>query len=403
MHAHRVFPCVMVPATETGEIEMGQLARGLARAVVTSLVIVAGAAMATEAPPITIGVQAPMSGQYALEGLGIARGAKMLARQRNAAGGLLGRKISVIVCDDQGNAPQAAMCARKLVMAGAIAVVGTYTSDAALVAGPIYAAADVIQTSGSNGNVLTTKGWNTFFRNAPSSRDEATFVANYLVNVRHFRRIALLHDHSQHAISLAESVAKEVTNQQGNVVANVDVTTRGKDYTRLLKDLKSNLPDAVFYAGSYARGGLIRAQMVHLGIPAAFMGSTENRNPGFAHLAGSAAKGTIVVVDIPAPNDLPYPAARKFLDDYIAMYGSAPPDIYALTNADGLRAVFAAIEATKSTDASKLIPWMRHLQKPFDGITGPITWDQHGDRLGTSMAAFELQADGSYTKVYTTH
>lgn len=396
----RVFACAIVPPTvEQGKSTMGQLAKGVMHAAMVLLVTAAGTAMAA-VPPIKIGVQAPMSGKYALEGLGIARAVKLLAKQRNDAGGLLGRRVEVIVCDDQDYPPQAAICARKMVMAGVTAVVGTYSGDATLVAGPIYAAADIIQTSGNSNNVLGTKGWNTFFRNAPSTAAEAGFIANYLVKVRHFHRIALLSDYSRHSTGLAQSVAKEVTARQGDIVASTSITRGTRDFGRVLSAIKPAKPDAVFYAGPFAEGALIRAQMVLLGMRTAFIGSDSNMNPGFTNLAGKSSQGAIIVSDFPAPDDMPWHATRKFLDDYTQMYGSAPPGIHALTNADGLRAVFAAIEATRSTDPSRLIPWLHNLKKPFDGITGPFTWDQHGERIGSPIAAFEIQANGSYKKVY---
>ena len=82
----------------------------------------AGTAMAADGP-IKIGVQAPITGEYAAEGQGIQNGVQLLVKQQNAAGGLLGRQIQVIVCDDEGKASQAAICGRKLVNDGVIAVI----------------------------------------------------------------------------------------------------------------------------------------------------------------------------------------------------------------------------------------------------------------------------------------
>jgi branched-chain amino acid transport system substrate-binding protein len=73
----------------------------------------AGAAQAAGGP-IKIGVQAPITGEYAAEGQGIGNSVKLLVEQQNAAGGLLGRKIEVTVCDDEGKPATAAICARKL-------------------------------------------------------------------------------------------------------------------------------------------------------------------------------------------------------------------------------------------------------------------------------------------------
>src|SRR3546814_5988796 len=152
---------------------MNKLTKLSAVSAVASLAMGMGMNTAFAADPIKIGVQAPITGTYAAEGQGIENGVKLLVKQQNAEGGLLGRKLEVTVCDDEGKPAQAAICARKLVNEGVIAVIGTYTSGAALAAAPIYAAANVIQTSDGTSDELTAKGWKTFFRNAPPNSAEA--------------------------------------------------------------------------------------------------------------------------------------------------------------------------------------------------------------------------------------
>ncbi len=350
--------------------------------------------------PIKIGVQAPITGDYAAEGQGIENGVKLLVDQQNAAGGLLGRKIEVTVCDDEGKPAQAAICARKLVNDGVIAVIGTYTSGAALAAAPIYSAANVIQTSDGTSDELTAKGWKTFFRNAPPNSAEALFTAEYLVKAKHYKSIVVLSDHSSYATGLADSVEQAVKSAGGNVVAKDYITAGTQDYSAVLTKLKADNPDVLYFSGYYTDGGLIRAQMVQLGMTATFVGGDANQNAAFAKIAGNAVKGA-VIINVPSPENLPYPEAKTFLADYVKSYGSQPPSIYTFTNADGLRAVFVAIKATKSADTSKLIPWL-HDMKSYNGLTGPFTWDANGERMGSPMTAFEVEADGSYKTVYPT-
>lgn len=348
---------------------------------------------------IKIGVQAPITGEYAAEGQGIENGVKLLVEQQNAAGGLLGKQLEYITCDDEGKASQAAICARKLVNDGVIAVIGTYTSGAALAAAPIYAAANVIQTSDGTSDELTQRGWQTFFRNAPPNSDEATFAADYLVNIRKDERIAVLSDHSSYATGLAKSVVESVKEVGGNIVADERINAGTQDYSAVLTKLKKEKPTALFFSGYYTDGGLIRAQMKQLNMDTDFIGGDANQNADFAKIAGNAAEGAIIV-NVPAPENLPYAEAKQFLADYIEKFGNPPPSIYTFTNSDGLRAIIAAIADTKTTDTTKLIPWLQNMKEPFAGLTGPFTWDDKGERIGSPMSAFEIQADGSYKTIY---
>jgi branched-chain amino acid transport system substrate-binding protein len=346
-------------------------------------------------------VQAPITGDYAAEGQGIQNGVKLLIDQQNAKGGLLGHKVEMVVCDDEGKPATAAICGRKLVNEGVIAVIGTYTSGAALAAAPIYSAAKVIQTSDGTSDELTQKGWKTFFRNAPPNSAEAVFTAQYLVKAKKYKHIVVLTDHSSYATGLADSVVKEIKAAGGNVVAKDFITAGTQDYSAVLTKIKAEKPDAVYFSGYYTDGGLIRAQMVQLGMKAAFVGGDANQNEAFAKIAGPAAQGTIII-NIPSPDNLPYPEAKEFLAQYVKAFGSQPPSIYTFTNADGLRAIFQAAEATKSIEPAKLIPHL-HNMKGYKGLTGPFTWDAKGERVGSPFTAFEVEADGSYKTVYPTN
>jgi len=374
----------------------------MSRKWIVSTLVALAFALATSAVfaanPIVIGVQAPITGQYANEGQGIEKGVKLIAKQINDQGGLLGRTIEVKTCDDGGQASQAAICARQLVNDGVLAVIGTYTSGAALAAEPIYARANVIQTSDGTSDQLTAGGYKTFFRNAPPNSAEAKFTAEYLVNGKKFQRIAVLSDHSSFAKGLSDAVVQAVKDDGGNLVYSGFITAGSQDYTAVLTKIKSVNPDVLYFSGYYPDGGLIRAQMEQLDMGATFVGGDANQNVAFAKIAGNAAKGAIII-NVPSPDNLPYPEAKQFLADYKAAYGQEPPSIYTFTNADGFRAVIAAVKATQSTDPAKLIPWLHDL-KDFQGLTGTFSWDATGERIGSPFTAFEIQADGSYKIVY---
>ena len=59
-----------------------------------------GLSAAFAADTIKIGVQAPITGEFALEGQGIEKAVRLLVRQQNDKGGLLGKQLEVVVCDD---------------------------------------------------------------------------------------------------------------------------------------------------------------------------------------------------------------------------------------------------------------------------------------------------------------
>ena len=112
------------------------------------------------ADTVKIGVQAPITGKYANEGQSIENFVKLIVDEKNAQGGLLGKKIEVVTCDDEAKAQKAAVCAKKLVNEGVFAVIGSYTSGATEAAQTTYFRNKVLQTSdGTSDSLIEKKYW----------------------------------------------------------------------------------------------------------------------------------------------------------------------------------------------------------------------------------------------------
>ena len=347
------------------------------------------------ADTLKVGVQAPITGSYANEGQGIENSVRLLASQINAKGGVMGKQVEVIVCDDQGTAMAAAICAKDLVNKGVSMVIGSYTSTCAEAAQKTYYNAGVLQTSDGTADSLTEHGYWTFFRNSFPNSAEADFAANYMVNVKGYKRIVVLSDFSSYADGLGNAVEASVKKLGGNVVSRDKIKADSQNFTPVLTNIKSKNPDAIFFAGYYTDGGQLRAQQMALGIKADFIGGDANDNPDFVKLAGSAAKGAYIV-NVPTPEMLPYDVAKNFLKDYQATYGMLPPSIWTLMNADGMRAIIHAMEQNQSFDTKKAADFLMSMTEPLPGITGPLQFAKDGNRVGSSYMAFEIQADGSY-------
>lgn len=350
------------------------------------------------ADTLKVGVQAPITGTYANEGQGIDQSVRLLAEQINAKGGVMGKQIEVISCDDEGTAMKAAICAKDLVNKGVKMVIGSYTSTCAEAAQATYYRAGVLQTSDGTSDTLTEHGYWTFFRNSFPNSAEAEFTAEYLVNVKSYKSIAILSDFSSYADGLATEVENAVKKVGGNIVAREKVKAGSQNFTPVLTQLKSKKPDVIFYAGYYTDGGLIRSQQMSLGIDAAFVGGDANDNVDFVKLAGKAAAGSYII-NVPNPEILPYDLAKDFLAAYKAKYNMMPPSIWTILNVDGMRAFIHGMEETQSFDTKKVSDYL-HTLKDYPGITGPISFASDGNRIGSGYMAYEIQADNSYKIVH---
>jgi branched-chain amino acid transport system substrate-binding protein len=366
------------------------------------LALVASALLAVPAiaaETLKVGVQAPITGSYANEGQGIENGVRLLAEQINAKGGVMGKQIEVIACDDQGTAMAAAICAKDLVNKGVSMVIGSYTSTCAEAAQKTYFKAGVLQTSDGTADSLTENGYWTFLRNSFPNSAEAEFAANYMVNVKKYQRIVVLSDFSTYADGLANATEAAIKKLGGNVVSRDKIKADSQNFTPVLTNIKSKNPDVIFFAGYYSDGGLLRAQQLALGIKADFIGGDANDNPDFAKLAGSAAQGAFIL-NVPSPDVLPYAIAKTFIADYQQKYGMMPASIWGLMNIDGMRAIIHAMEQTKSFDTKQAADYLHNMTEPLPGITGPIAFAKDGNRKGGAYVVKKIQADGTYSNEY---
>ena len=162
------------------------------------LVIILAASLAACAPAsggntLKIGLQAPLTGDYAEEGKGFQNAVQLLVDQTNAAGGINGQKVQLIVEDDKGDPKEAALVADRLISQKVMAVIGGYNSGATEPASTIYNNAGILHiTPSSTATRLTTKGYQQFFRVCFLDDRQGLFAADFLTKDMGYKNIAIL-------------------------------------------------------------------------------------------------------------------------------------------------------------------------------------------------------------------
>lgn len=351
-----------------------------------------------EGEPILIGLEAPLTGDYAYEGQGFRDAVQLLVDQTNAAGGLLGRPVELIVEDDAGDPTEAALVADRLVNAGVVAVIGAYNSTATEPASEIYNEANLLHiTPSSTATRLTEKGFGQFFRVCFLDNRQGLFAARFMAEVLGAQRIGILHDNSTYAAGLAEWT-QIFAEEAGLEVAFYDaINPDDQDFTPILSNIGEADLDVVYFTGYHAQGGLILRQSAELGLDVQWMMGNASNNPELIEIAGvENAAGTFITTE-PLPQDLDYPEARQFVADFQAAYGAPPTSIWWQMAAEAFNVIAHAIETTGSTDTDVLAAYLHTDFHDFPGLTGPILgFDERGDRIGTIHLAYEIDADGNF-------
>jgi branched-chain amino acid transport system substrate-binding protein len=339
---------------------------------------------------------APMTGSWASEGLEMKQVLELLAQKINTSGGLLGKNVEIIVEDDGGDPRTAALAAQRLATSGIVGVIGTYGSSITEATQTIYDEEGIIQiANGSTAVRLTGKGLKHFFRTCPRDDEQGRVAAQTIQNLG-FKKVAILHDNTTYAKGLADETKGHLKANQINICFFDALTPGERDYSTILTMLKGKNPDFVFFTGYYPEAGLLLRQKRELNWKTPFMGGDATNHPDLIKIAGRDAAEGFRFVSAPLPKDLPFRQARIFVEDYLSNYGNKPNSIYALLAGDGFRVLTHAIEKTKSLEKKMLSDYLHHRLRSFRGLTGRITFNDKGDRIGDIYSNYKVVVNTTF-------
>lgn len=353
-------------------------------------------ASVASAATIKIGLMCPLTGSWASEGQDMKQIVELLASEVNAKGGLLGRKVEIITEDDGGDPRTAALAAQRLATRGIVAVIGTYGSSVTEASQNIFDESEILQiANGSTAIRLSEKGLKYFFRSCPRD-DEQGNVAMKTIMKMGFKKIAILHDNTTYAKGLADEAAALLKKQPVKIVFNEALTAGERDYSAILTKMKAAGPDVVLFTGYYPEAGLLLRQKMEMGWNVPFVGGDATNNPDLVKIAGKKAAKGFFFLSPPVPQDLDSAESNAFMAAYTKKYKGAPGSVWAVLSGDGFNAIAAAIKATGSTKADVLANYLHKGLKNMPGLTGKISFNGKGDRVGDLYRVYKVDAEGRF-------
>lgn len=352
--------------------------------------LLSGAALighAQAADTVKIGVAGPLTGGLAQQGKDVENGARLAVEHVNAAGiKVKGAplQLTLVSVDDMADPKTAVTVGQRLVDQGVAGVVGHLTSGTSIPASKVYSEAGIPQISPSATNpTLTRQGFPTAFRVIGDDAYVGRVVAQYLAGTARYKKVAVVDDRSAYGQGLADIVAEELKKNGVTVVAREYVTPNTIDFKGVLTSIKRKAPEAVFYGGVDAQAGPLRKQMSELSMTMPLVGSAIETEK-FLELAGKAAEGTISA-ESGQPLDS-MPGGKKFVDQF-KKFG--PVVLYAPYGYDAVWAIARAMELANSTSPKDFLPAMKKVS--FQGVTGPIAFDNKGDLRSTNVTLYQAK------------
>ena len=209
-----------------------------------TLAVAAIALMATPAlAQIKIGSAGPMTGSNAAFGEQLRRGASMAVEDINAAGGVNGKKLELIIGDDACDPKQATAVANKMVSDKVAFVAGHFCSGSSIPASDIYKEAKILQITPASTNIKLTddaaaKGNTTVFRTCGRDDVQGATVGAYILKNHKNAKVAVLHDKSPYGKGVADET-KKALNKGGLKEAMYEAyNDTDKDFTALINKMK---------------------------------------------------------------------------------------------------------------------------------------------------------------------
>ncbi|MDR1035058.1 MAG: branched-chain amino acid ABC transporter substrate-binding protein [Deltaproteobacteria bacterium] len=360
-----------------------------------ALVLSAGTAQAQAEASIKIGLMGPITGQWASEGQDMLNVVTILAEELNAQGGINGRRVEIVPGDDGGNPKTAALAAQRLIAEGVSAVVGTYGSSVTASVQDIYDEAGVVQVAtGSTSVALSEKGLKLFFRTCPRDDEQGRFLAASVKNLG-FTKAAIVHDNTSYAKGLADE-ARAIFRDSGVSEVFYDAITPGdRDYTATITKIRAAGPDVIVFTGYYPEAGLILRQKKEMNWDVPMIGGDATNNAALVEGAGNEAAAGYYFVSPPGPSDIKGAKAQKLLETYSSRFDSVPSSVWSILAGDAFGVIVEAVKAS-GTDGAAIAEYLHTGLKGYEGLTGLISFNEKGDRIGDVYSLYQVGPDGRF-------
>jgi len=277
-------------------------------AIVLAVVLLAGGlgGIAQAADKIKIGFHAPLTGFAASDGKSASEGAKLAVEQINAAGGVNGKMIELVIYDDQAKAAQAIPIANKLIGQDkiVIGVSGSYSGPTRSAAG-VFQEARIPYISAYAIHPDITRAGNYVFRTsflgAVQGRGGAKLVGETLGK----KRVVVITLQNDFGKSLAAGFKSAADRFGIRIINEYQYSIKDRQFGSIVAMVKADKPDAIYASGYYFTAGPLVSQLRAAGVTVPIIGQEGYDSQKFIEIAGNAAEGVIITTSLDRDSDVP--------------------------------------------------------------------------------------------------
>jgi branched-chain amino acid transport system substrate-binding protein len=335
---------------------------------------------ASAADTIKIGMTIPMTGPAATTGKLQTEGAKLAIDQVNAAGGVNGRMLELVLEDDQTTNPGMVLAYSRLVNRGDLAVIlGSVRSTQVNAVAADIKKSGIPTFIGGSDPTLTHMGNPWIFRCRPNDIYSSKVIAAFGVNELKKTKWAIIHGTDAFGASGGKLLTEQLKALGITPVVEQGINNGQADLTPVVLAVRNSGADVLAtYIAFENDVALFARQLKQFGVTIPWIGSASVASPISRNLAGAALYGSYIVSDF---DENANPQATKFIAEYKKAYNATTDDQSAWPY-DAVNLTAEAIKKAGGTDPAKLRDAL-HAIKNFPGTEGTYTFDENGDGLSS--------------------
>lgn len=345
-------------------------------AVTAAVSLFATPGSAQEKDKIIIGAVLPITGVLSPYGKPNLEAINLAIDEVNAAGGINGKKIELVVEDTQASNTTAINALNKVLQSKPVAVIGPGLGTQILALQPVSEKAKVTLIGGATTPGVTKTGAKYYFRDSGNDAVDKKGLAKFIINDLRKTKIGIIHVMAEWGYQGRDYLTKELK-EQGNItpVAVASYQPTDKDMTAQIEAMNAAGAEVVFVQGYPIDESLTLKKFMQLGGKAIYMASASTCKAYLrelvtpAEVAGKYCQAPDV---LPTQNDRP--AVKKFVEDYKKRAGF-PPDMYIAQDYDAVK-MLAEIMKEKGVGRDAIRDGFK--TKSYDGILGNYKSDEEG-------------------------
>jgi branched-chain amino acid transport system substrate-binding protein len=332
---------------------------------------------------IKIGVTTPLTGPVAASGHYIAYGCRITETFLNEKGGIMGKKVQVIIEDNKSNPKEAVATAEKLIVRDKVPVMmGAWSSTYTLAVMPKlmeYGVPMVVETSSSG--KITTSGNPWIFRISPTSEMEAVAFGRKVDQFK-IKKADFLVLNNDWGLGAAKQFSKMLKSKGIKVGVMETMDAGAQDMSAQLAKTKASGGDTLFVTTSVEQLTLLLKQAKEQRLTSRIITTGGSSSPDqLIEQAGAAADGSYHLLFFAPwfPQSAPNPdIAQKFVDEWMKRGHKFAGLTEGFRGYDGIMTIAAGIEAAKSTKPDDIRKALWGVK--VHGVNGDIAFIKQGPK-----------------------